>query len=173
MSEEKNIKEYLLKIANENVNKNLEEMKKQHEERIKREIEDVNFILELIEKKMIYKVVGEKYVMITKEIFLNDYMSEPKESWHKKGITIKDWNGWKESYDLIITINNEVTYKHIGNVIKDFRNSISEKTRRIQYITDGLWELEQDFNKLVKQEKNIMKFIKDYNEANEVINNDK
>ena len=169
------LKEKLLKIAEENVNKNLEEIKQQHEARIKRELKDVEFVLELIEKKMLYKVVGERgssqrFVMITKEKFLEDYMSEPKSSYNKKGITIKNWDWAEESYDLEITINSEIRYKHIGKIIKDFTETLSDKSRTIEYITKGLWDLKQEFEELVNQEKNIMKFVQDYEEAKKIIN---
>lgn len=169
------IKQELLKIAEKNVNKKLEEERKKNEAKIEQEIKDVNFILELIEKKMLYKVVGDwredqRFEMITKEMFLKDYTSEPQENWHKRGITIKKWNGWKESYDLEIVINDEIRYKHIGYIIKDFTETLKDKKDRISRITEGLNEIERQFKELAKQETNIMKFIKDYNETQEQLN---
>lgn len=172
----KSIEQELLKIATENVNKKLEEERKKSEEQIKNEIQDVNFILELIEKKMLYKVIGrwssdEKFIMITKEIFLKDYTSEPTSNWHKKGITIKDWHGWNlENCDLKITINNEIEYRHIGYIIKDFIETLKEKKDRIYRVTEGLNGLEKNFKELVNQEANIMKFVKDYNDIQELLN---
>lgn len=171
----KDIKQELLKIAEENVNKKLEEERKKNEAKIEKEIKDVNFILELIEKKMLYKVIGDwredqRFEMITKEMFLKDYTSEPQENWHKRGITIKKWNGWKESYDLEIVINDEIRYKHIGYIIKDFTETLKDKKDRISRITEGLNEIERQFKELAKQETNIMKFIKDYNETQEQLN---
>ncbi len=166
----------LLKIATENVNKKLEEERKKSEEKIKNEIQDVNFILELIEKKMLYKVVGrwssdEKFIMITKEIFLKDYTSEPKENWHKKGITIKDWHGWNlENCDLKITINDEIEYRHIGYIIKDFTDTLKDKKDRVYRITEGLNDIERKFKELVNQEANIIKFVEDYNSTKEQLN---
>lgn len=169
------IKRELLKIAEENVNKKLEEERKKNEAKIEMEIKDVNFILELIEKKMLYKVIGDwredqRFEMITKEMFLKDYTSEPKESWNKRGITIKKWNGWKESYDLEIVINNEIRYKHIGYIIKDFKETLKDKKDRISRITEGLNEIERQFKELVNQETNIMKFVEDYNETQKQLN---
>ena len=170
-----NIEQELLKIATENVNKKLEEERKKSEEKIKNEIQDVNFILELIEKKMLYKVIGDcrenqKFEMITKEIFLKDYTSEPKANWHKKGIQIKNWNSWKESYNLKIVINDEIEYKHIGYIIQDFTHTLKDKKDRISRITEGLNEIEKQFKELLNQETNIMKFVKDYNNAQEQLN---
>ena len=172
----KDIEQELLKIATENVNKKLEEERKKTEEHIKNEIEDVNFILKLIEKKMLYKVIGDwrepqEFKMITKEIFLKDYTSDPKESWHRKGISIKDRGlTGEDDYKLKIVINNEIEYKHIGYIIQDFTNELKDKMNRITRITEGLNELEKHFKMLINQEKNIKKFIEDYNEIKEQLN---
>lgn len=171
-----NLEKELLKIATENVNKKLKEERKKSEEKIKSEIQDVNFILELIEKKMLYKVVGrwhsdEKFIMITKEIFLKDYTSEPESDWHKKGITLKNWHGWNlENCDLKIMINDEIEYRHIGYIIKDFTDTLKEKKDRIYRITEGLNDLERKFKELVNQETNIMKFVKEYEEIKKQLN---
>lgn len=169
------IKQELLKIANEQVNKKLEEERKKNEEKIQKEIQDVNFILELIEKKMLYKVINrwhsdEKFIMITKEMFLQDYTKEPKENWHKRGIMLKNWKGWKDSYDLEITINDEIKYYHIGYIVKDFIETLKDKKERIIRVTEGLNNLERDFEELQKQEKNIVNFVKEYNQINKEIN---
>lgn len=169
------LKNKLLKIATENVNKKLEEELKNNQQQIKEEIKDVNFILELIDKQMLYKVVGEwrneKFEMITKEEFIKDYTSEPKSDWHKKGIKIKSWNGFgNDNYKLDITINDEIKYKHIGYIIKDFTERLKDKEEKIYKITEGLNELEIDFEKLKNQEKNIIKFVNDYKNAEGIIN---
>ena len=84
------IKQKLLDLAEQKVKEKLEEEKKQNEKKIKNEIKDVEFILELIEKKMLYKKIGDnwdkkqKFLVITKEIFFEDYTKEPKDSWSKK-----------------------------------------------------------------------------------------
>lgn len=172
----KNIEQELLKIATENVNKKLEEERKKSEEKIKSEIQDVNFILELIEKKMLYKVVGrwssnEKFIMVTKDIFLKDYTSEPKTDWHKKGIRIENWHGYlSDNYDFRITINDEITYSHIGYIIKDFIDTLKEKKDRIYRLTEGLNDLEKKFEDLSNQETNIIKFVENYNEIKKQLN---
>jgi hypothetical protein len=172
------IKDKLLKIAEENVNKKLVEEQKRRETQIEKEIEDVKFILELIEKKMIYKKIGGrwdnpiKYELITKEIFLEDYSKEePKNSWSKK-LQIKGQEYWdSDSYKLDIEVNGE-HYYHIGYIINDFEEALKNKRNRIKYITDGLNDLEKDFEKLKNQEKNIKGFIEDYNAVNKSLNED-
>ena len=172
------IKNKLLKIAEENVNKKIAEEQKRREKQIEKEIKDVEFILELIEKKMLYKKIGDrwdnprKYELITKEIFFEDYSKiEPKNTWSKK-LQIKGNEYWdSDSYKLDIEVNGE-HYYHIGYIINDFEEVLKEKKDKIKYITNGLHELEEDFEKLKNQEKNIKGFIEDYNAINKSLNED-
>ena len=169
------IKDKLLKLAKENVNKKMEEEQKRIEKQIKKEEQYVKFILELIEKNMLYKKIGDwnnptKYELITEKIFFEDYAKlEPKNSWSKK-LQIKGQEYWdSNSYKLEIEVNGE-KYFHIGYIINNFENDLKEKRTRIKHITDGLWELEKDFEKLKNQEKNIKGFIEDYNAVNKSLN---
>lgn len=79
-------------IAYENVNKKIEEEKKETERKINSELEVVEEILKYIKNKLIFKKVGDDwkhdYVLVTEDIFFKDYSSEPKNSWNK-GIEIK------------------------------------------------------------------------------------
>ena len=169
------IEQKLLKLAEENVNKKMEEERKASELKIKKEIKDVKFILELIEKKMLYKKIGDwknpiKFEMITKEIFWNDYTTKPKDKWRAEGITIKEWDNWGfDNYNLKIEVNG-IKYEHIGYIVTDFINELKEEQRRIATITNGLYELEKHFEELKKQEKNIIGFVNDYNETKKKIN---
>ena len=83
-------KEIISKIketAYKNVNKKLEEEKKEIERKINSELEIVEETLKYIKNKLIFKKVGDnwkyKYVLVTEEIFFEDYSNEPKNSWNK------------------------------------------------------------------------------------------
>ena len=160
-----NVKEKLYEIAKEKVEQKLKEEREKEEARINGEIDKVKFILELIDKKMLYKRIGDwrdyKYEMITQEIFFEDYSKEPKNSYDKK-LQIKDLDWNLDNYHLEIEVNG-IKYFHIGKLIKDFEEQLKKKTERINYITEGLYDLENEFKELVKQEKMIKSFIEDYN----------
>ena len=161
----KDIKKKLLEIAQEKVEQKLKEEREKEEARINGEIDKVKFILELIDKKMLYKRIGDwrdyKYEMITQEIFFEDYSKEPKNTYDKK-LEIKDLDWNLDNYHLQIEVNG-IKYYHIGSLIKDFEEQLKKKTERINYITEGLYDLENEFKELVKQEKMIKSFIEDYN----------
>ena len=172
---EEDIKQRLLKLAEERVKEKINEERRKTEKQIENEIKDVEFILELIEKKMLYKKIGknyeknQKFVMITKEIFLEDYSKEREYDWQRK-LEIKDNEFFdSENYELKIIVNG-VNYYHIGSIIKDFETELKKKIDRIKYVTEGLYDLEKDFEQLKNQEQNIKKFIEDYNEVNKELN---
>ena len=98
----KNVKEVIVmnkeiiskikEMAYENVNKKLEEEKKETERKINSELEIVEETLKYIKNKLIFKKVGDnwkhEYVLVTEEMLFKDYSIEPEYSWNK-GIEIR------------------------------------------------------------------------------------
>lgn len=100
------------------------------------------------------------------------FMSYEEFEKYKKGIQLKDYKGFSyDTYDVDIRVNG-IRYKHIGSIIKEFEEKLKEKTDRINYITEGLHELKEEFMELVNEEKNIKKFIEDYKESEREILDD-
>ena len=162
------IKNRLLKIAEDKAIEKLNQERERNEKKIKEETEYVETILKMIDRKMLYKVTEndkqyQKFIVITEDIFFQDYMNEPKETYYTKGIKLKDYKSFSyDNYEVKIEVNG-IRYKHIGSIIQEFENELKNKIRRINYITEGLWELEKEFKELANQEKNIKKFVEDYN----------
>ncbi len=169
----KNIKQELLKIAEENVNKKLEKEMEKNKERIEKEIKDVNFILELIEKRMLFKITGswsepKSFVLITKEIFLEDYSKERKYDWQEK-LQVKEYNNWRDNYKLDIVVNGE-RYVHIGCLMKEYRDELKKEQERVKEISRELRESAERYEKLQEQETIIKTFIEDYNSTERYLN---
>ena len=166
---EENIKNKLLKIAEDKAIEKLNQEREKNEKKIKEETQYVETILKMIDRKMLYKVTEndrkyQKFILITEDIFFQDYMNEPKESYYNKGIQLKDYKDFcYDNYEVDIKVNG-IRYKHIGSIIQEFEKELKEKIRRIICITERLWDLEQEFKELANQEKNIKKFIEDYKE---------
>ena len=171
--QENTIENEILKMAQTNVNKKIIEEKIKLENKFNSEIEDVKFILELINKKMLYKKDKKGYELITSEIFLKDYLEkETKYTWQRKLEITEPTNKYADycdSYQLQIEVNGE-KYYHIGYIINDFEKELNNKINRINYMTDGLYEIKKDFEELVKQEPIIKKMIEDYYKTNEALN---
>lgn len=169
------IENKILKLAKETANKKIKEEKEIIEKRLNNEIDDVKFILELINKKMLYKRKGESYnpkgyELITEDIFLQDYFEkEPKNSWSNR-LQIKDRETWdSEYYEIKIEVNGE-RYFHIGCIINDFEKELKNKKERIKRINRDLWEIEKDFNDFKKQESIIKQMIEDYHSTEKTLN---
>ena len=170
---QEDIENKILEMAQKNVNKKISEEKIKLENKINSEIKDVKLILELINKKMLYKKDKKGYELITSEIFFKDYFEkETKYDWQRK-LEIKEptdkYANYCDSYQLQIEVNGE-KYYHIGYIINDFEKELSNKINRINYMTDGLYEIKKDFEELVKQEPIIKKMIEDYHKTNETLN---
>lgn len=169
----KDIKQELLKIAEENVNKKLEEEMEKNKKRIEKEIEDVNFILELIEKRMLFKITGswsepKSFVLITKEIFLEDYSKERKYDWQEK-LQVKKYDNWRDNYKLDIVVNGE-RYNHIGCLMKEYRDELKKEQERVKEISIKLRESAKRYEELQEQEAIIKTFIEDYNSTERYLN---
>ncbi len=160
------IKNRLLKIAEEKANEKIKKELEKAEENIKDEVEDVEKILKMIDKKMLYKInfdkkKNTKFIMITEEIFFQDYLEDNN---FFGGSTIRFKNYTREEYEVEIKVNG-IEYYHIGSLIQKFESKLKEKITQIERVTVDLRRLEDDFKDLVNQEKNIKKFIEDYNET--------
>ena len=169
----KDIKQELLKIAEENVNKKLEKEMEKNKKRIEKEIEDVNFILELIEKRMLFKITGswsepKSFVLITKEIFLEDYSKERKYDWQEK-LQVKKYDNWRDNYKLDIVVNGE-RYNHIGCLMKEYRDELTKEQERVKEISIKLRESAKRYEELQEQETIIKTFIEDYNNTEKYLN---
>ena len=167
------IKEKLYKIAEENVNKKLETEMEKNKQRIEKEIEDVKFILELIEKRMLYKITGswsepKSFVLITKEIFLEDYSKERKYDWQEK-LQVKKYDNWRDNYKLDIVVNGE-RYNHIGCLMKEYRDELKKEQERVKEISIKLRESAKRYEELQEQEAIIKTFIEDYNSTERYLN---
>lgn len=169
----KDIKQELLKIAEENVNEKLEKEMEKNKQRIEKEIEDVKFILELIEKRMLFKITGswsepKSFVLITKEIFLEDYSKEREYKWQEK-LQVKKYDNWRDNYKLDIIVNGE-HYNHIGCLMQEYRNKLKEEQERVEGISRKLRESEKRYEALQEQETTIKNFIEDYNNTEKYLN---
>lgn len=145
-------KEIISKIkekAYENVNKKLEEERKETERKINSELEVVEEILKYIKNKLIFKKVGdnwrEDYVLVTEDVFFEDYNSEPEYNW-RKGIEIKHKR--EKKWDYFIDVN--------GNYYYDVRYIIASYEEEYKILERRLSDLRNDFSKIEEQERRLL-----------------
>ena len=161
-------KEIISKIkekAYENVNKKLEEERKETERKINSELEIVEEILKYIKNKLIFKKVGDDwkydYTLVTEDIFFEDYSGEPKNYWGK-GIEIR-YNR-ERKWDWFIKVNGNYYYD-IRYIIANYKDDFETLDKRLNSLRKDFSNIEELERKLLEQEPKIKKLIEQYQEV--------
>lgn len=160
-----NKEDIILKIkeqAYDNVNRKFEEEKKTIEEKINNELEVVEEILKYIKNKLIFKKVGDnwnrKYVLVTEEIFFQDYITEPDNSWYK-GVKI-NYNR-DNKYGPFIKVNGEYYYD-IRYIIRNYEEDFEYFKNRLKDLNDQIKNIEDGVKTLKEKEPAIKKLIEEF-----------
>lgn len=127
------------------VEANIEAKKNQELERIEKQIEQdkevISKAIELINTHTLYKKIGTDnhyvYELVTEEMFKNDYIKEPKNSWHK-GIEFRVDSFTERVNRGILEVNGEIYY--------DIRYALNKYEQRVEEITDSLGYLKREIN---------------------------
>lgn len=164
-----NNKDIISKIkekAYENVNKKIEEEKKATERKINSEIDRVEEILKYINNKLLFKNVGDnwngKYVLVTEDIFFQDYSNEPKESWYGRGIYINHER--KNKYECFIKVNGE-QYYDVRYIIRNYEETYENAKGRLQHLNEEFRKIEDYVKNLNAQELKIKSLLEKYQQV--------
>lgn len=161
----KEIVSKIKEMAYENVNKKLEEEKKETERKINSELEVVEEILKYIKNKLIFKKVGDNwkydYVLVTEDIFFKDYSSEPKNYWNK-GIEIKHKR--EKKWDYFIKVNGEYYYD-VRYIIAGYKEDFDILDNRLNQLREYFSKIEEIEENLLKQEPKIKRLLEQYQEV--------
>ena len=160
----KGIELKIKEIAYKNVNKKIEEGRKRVEHKINSELEVVEEILKYIKNKLIFKKVGDnwkwEYVLVTEDIFFEDYSSEPENSWHK-GIEINHEREKKWEYFIRVNGND---YYDIRYIIANYEEDFNFLDRRLNELRESFSRIERIERNLLEQEPKIKKLLEQYQE---------
>lgn len=148
--------------AYENVNRKIEEEKKATEAKINEELDIVEEILIYIKNKLIFKTIGDRwkcnYVLVTEEVFFEDYNKVPEYSW-QKGIEIN--HDKERTYEPFIKINGE-KYYDIRYITANYEEAFNRYKNRLQNLNESFGEIEEAAKKLKAEEPAIKKLIEQY-----------
>lgn len=112
-------------------------MKKQ----IEQDKEVISKAIKLINTHTLYKKIGNNnhyvYELATEEMFKNDYIKEPKNSWNK-GIKFHVDSFTERVNKGILEVNGETYY--------DIRYALNTYEKRVEKITDSLGYLKREIN---------------------------
>lgn len=158
----KDIISKIKKQAYENVNKKLEKETKEVERKINEELDVVEKILKYIKNKLIFKKIGDSwdysYVLVTEEIFFQDYTRKPEYNWDE-GIEIK-YNR-KNNYEPFIKVNGE-NYYDIRYIIRNYQDTFDSYKNKLQRLNESFREIENEVEELKRKEPAIKKLIEEY-----------
>lgn len=123
----------------------IELKKKQELERIEKQIkadeEVISKAIELINTHTLYKKISKNnyyvYELVTEEMFKNDYIKEPKNSWNK-GIEFQRDVFTEKVNKGVMEVNGETYY--------DIRYALNTYEKRVEEITDSLGYLKRQIN---------------------------
>lgn len=138
------------------VEANIEAKKNQELERIERQIEQdkevISKAIELINTHTLYKKIGNNnhytYELVTEEMFKNDYIKEPKNSWNKGVKFRRDIFAEKVSTG-VMEVNGE-TYYDIRYALNTYERHVEHLKRQINKKKRDLERLNESFPALKK-----------------------
>lgn len=158
----KDIVSKIKELAYENVNKKIEEEKKETERKINEEIEIVEEILKYIKNKLLFKKVGDnwngKYVLATEEMFFEDYNKKSEYNW-RNGLLIK--HNREKKWDEFIKVNGE-SYYDVRYIIRNYEEDFNYLDERLIRLKSEFREIEAKKDKLLKEEPKIKRLLEQY-----------
>ena len=148
--------------AYENVNKKIEEERKETERKINSELEVVEEILGYIKNKLIFKKNKDDwkkdYILVTEDIFFEDYNEEPKNYWNK-GIEIKHER--EKKWDYFIKVNGNYYYD-VRYIIAGYEEDFKTLDNKLNGLRENFYKIEEAERNLLEQEPKIKKLIEQY-----------
>lgn len=168
--ENKDIIAKIKEQAYENVNRKIEEERKKTENKIDKELDDVNKCIELINQKMIFKKkknsYSYNYVLATTDMFFEDYSKE-NTSWNR-GIKFPER---KYKYMPYFTVNGE-DYYDVRFIIGAYEEDVSNLKRRSENLWRTINEIESEMNDMIKEQHQVKKLLQEYQELNVIQEDD-
>jgi hypothetical protein len=156
----------LMSIAKSLADKKYELERQQLEKTISGELEEVQRAIEMVKSGLCYKKVVldggwiTRYEFATEEMLINDYLTEPKHSYTRRGIIFQQFDA-KKPWDRIFVVNGE-DYYDMRHILQRYENDVIEERNRIIRYNDQLNEIISKFDELIKQYPLIKKMMEDW-----------
>lgn len=146
----------------------IEAKKKQELERIEEQInadrEVIDKAIELIKTHTLYKRIREErhyvYKLATEEMFKNDYITEPKNSW-KKGIKFYEDSFNERVNKSVIEVNGE-EYFDIRYALNNYEKYLEKLTNSLTWLEDKIDEKRKELEALNNEFPTLKKAIEEW-----------
>lgn len=159
---EKKTTDNLIRIAQKMADEKLGKEKERVAEQIRNELDDVKKAVEMVRSGLCYKQVDEygieRYLFATEEMLLNDYLTEPENSYTRRGLR---FNENTTGHDYIFIVNG-IYYYDMRYLLNRYEKDVIKEKNRITNYNDRLDELIRDFNRLLEEHKAIKKMLEDW-----------
>ena len=156
----------LMSLAKSMADKKYELERQQWEKTISGELEEVQKAIEMVKSGLCYKKVvldggwTVRYEFATEEMLINDYLTEPKNRYTKRGITFQIFDE-KKPWNCIFVVNGE-NYYDMRYILQRYEKDVIEERNRIIRYNDQLNEIISKFDELIKQYPLIKKLMEDW-----------
>ena len=156
----------LMSLAQSMADRKYEQEREQLAKTISGELEEVQKAIEMVKSGLCYKKVvlnggwTVRYEFATEEMLINDYLTEPKNSYTRRGITFQTFDA-KKPWDRIFVVNGE-NYYDMRHILQRYENDVIEERNRIIRYNDQLNEIISKFDELMKQYPLIKKMMEDW-----------
>ena len=165
--ENKDIISKIKEKAYENVNKKIEEQRKEIENKIKNELDLVSKCIDLINEKLVFKKIDSyngNYILATADMFFEDYNKEPKYL-GDEGIR---FDCRKYYYEPYFKVNGE-SYYDVRYLIGRYEHDWKSLSKRINRLYESLNTLEEQRNEMIKRQPVIKKLLEEYTELHKEV----
>lgn len=155
----KDVEKTIREIAQKQAEEKHQQIIKEMEEKLEADVENVNKVLDLIEKHLLYYKDGSKYILVTPDLFYKHYMEEYK-GYRAKGIFFKEGKSWGYVYKYI-QINN-VDYHYFDDLLNNYETDLKECIKKTSWQLEELNAQKRKYEELKEQEPIIKKMIEEY-----------
>lgn len=159
---EKKTTDNLIGIAQKMADEKLSKEKERVAERIKNELDDVKKAVEMVRSGLCYKNVDRegvgRYLFATEDMLLNDYLTEPKNSYTPRGLCFSD-DPIGRGYIFRV---NGIYYYDMRYLLNQYEEDVIKEKKRITGYNDRLDELIREFNRLLEEHMAIKKMLEDW-----------
>lgn len=142
------------------------------EKQLERDVSDIGRVLEMIQKTLLFKKIPsqyggkDRYLIVTEQMFLDDYTGEPENKFSSKGIIFTSEEDLLKYYNPIVKVNGH-RYYDVRNFIYVYSNDIDACKDRLETVFKKLHEVEDQYKNLMESFPSMQKMIMEWAEKHQ------
>lgn len=139
---------------------------------IEKERSSINKLLKMISEQLLFKHdekdrYSKKYIIVTPEIFKEDYVREPENKYTAKGIVWnEEWNEGKNCYLNVVKVNG-ICYYDMRFLMYRYEKNIDDLVSRANHVLGEVAEVEDKLRQVKEEYPAVVKMMHDWAESRE------